>query len=911
MGTGGRWRFGVRAPTEAGLPRAFGRFLTAGVVALVLVVGVVASVLLYRQENSSAAADQHDVVVAAAKVLQSTSDVIEAGFSGASALVRSDGSVNEFALRSFATEVARASRTGAVGFEPMVIDGDRAAWEARVGRPIRQMGSAGDLVIAARRAVYAPVEWVEPPSSDESQLDGLDFLSDPVRADALETARDTTMTVFSKPGTEQPNGAAAFFVVHALYLPGAPLATESQRHAAFVGSVSSTVSGAHLLDVIRTEVPPGTSVRISDGGAVLASTAKAPRGGDQAEVDAGGRRWVVTVGIPDQGHLNAVLVALGTILAAALVALVLERNRRQTEQLRSSARAMQELGLLSERLAASADLDQLADVVATHAAPMVGAQRAVLAIAAASDGRLVRPGSGGGAVDLQSQPLTQAWYTDHPVVVADAGDLRRRYPQAAAAFAARGVEAVAAYPLRGFDDRQVGVVAFEWSRRHSFDPQIRPTLAAALELCQQHLTRMQSTMRRRDTAMALSTLGQRLSVARTFDEVAAEVVHYGPAASGAPVVAIGFFNPASGMLRVLQSGGDAPGARRAETFVEIPLAAMRPIHATLSRGRPVRFESHSEIDEYPSLRALLGPRIHRLQLFPMLDSSAILVALVAFVHVDADRPDTAIELGRAESIADLTAQTIERATLYQRQNELVVEMQRRTLTDPPEVDGLRIAARYRPSSLMLGLGGDWYDVQPFDRHRTGLVVGDVVGHGIEAIADMTEIRTTVSTLLRNDPNLSDVAFTSSSMIASSGSRDVVFATAVLLMIDTGGSNGGSTGSLTYVRAGHPPPVVRTATGEIRVLDGAGTTPIGVLGPRAVEQRIGLARGDVLVVYTDGLIERRGETLDAGIARLADALRDYDLGDCPDPGHIADTLMADLLGERSTEDDAAIVVVIID
>lgn len=914
MRTKGRMRPGaLPALDDRGLPRAFGRFLTVGVVALVLAVGGTASVLLYRQADANAAVAQRDVATRVAKVLQSTSDVIEAGFSGANALVRTDGTVNQVAFRSFATEVARASGTAAIGFEAIVNDGERAAWEARVGHPIQQAGPYGGLVVADQRPVYSPVEWVEPTSAAGQQFAGFDFMSDPVRAAALRAARDTTMTVFSEPGVQQPDGSTAFFVVHALFRPDAPLASESQRRAAFVGSVSSTVSGAQLLEVIGAEVPRGTRVEITDGEAVLASTAVAPRGGDQAPVAGGGRPWMVTVDTPAAGHLTALMVALGTVLSAVLVGLFLERNRRQTEQLRASARAMQELGLLSERLAGSENVDQLADIVATHAAPMVGAQRAVLAVASVGGGvALVRAGSGGGPVGDRPQPLLEAWSANRAVIVTDRTQLRSEFPDEAAAFAARGVEAVAAYPLHQADGEQAGVLAFEWSRRRGFDLPVRSTLAAATELCQQHVARMQSRTRRRSTALALSMLGQRLSVARTFDEVAAEVVHHAPSASGAPVVVIGFFNAASKTLRLLQSGTDSSGAPRAEAFVEVPIAAMREMYVTLRRGRPVRFETNAEIDEHPALRALIGPAIHSLQIFPLLDSSATLVALVAFVHVDTGHTVMAIEPGRAETIADLTAQTIERATLYQRQHELVMEMQRRTLTELPDVAGMRVAARYRPSSLMLGLGGDWYDVQPLPApaegvQRTGLVVGDVVGHGIEAVADMTEIRTTVSTLLRNDPSLSDVVFTSSSLIASVGSDDVVFATAALLLIDIDEH----AATLTYVRAGHPPPLLRSMTGGIRVLDAAGTTPIGVIGPRAVEERVDLESGDVLVVYTDGLIERRGETLDEGIDRLRASLAGCDLGERADPDRIADTLVADLIGERSTEDDSALVVVVID
>ncbi len=124
--------------------------------------------------------------------------------------------------------------------------------------------------------------------------------------------------------------------------------------------------------------------------------------------------------------------------------------------------------------------------------------------------------------------------------------------------------------------------------------------------------------------------------------------------------------------------------------------------------------------------------------------------MLAFVFVAGPSRREPPESGRLATIADVTAQTVERAMLYLQEHELVVNLQRQTLADLPVVAGLDMAARYLPSSATLGLGGDWYDVYVLDGERIGAVVGDVSGHGIDAIADMTEFRTTISTLLRTD-----------------------------------------------------------------------------------------------------------------------------------------------------------------
>ena len=242
---------------------------------------------------------------------------------------------------------------------------------------------------------------------------------------------------------------------------------------------------------------------------------------------------------------------------------------------------------------------------------------------------------------------------------------------------------------------------------------------------------------------------------RTLDEVAHEVVTHAPGASGAPIVAIGFFNQTYTGLRLMRSPvlDHDVGAG---VFTDVTTDPAGPLTALLRLGRRVTFPNRAEIDKYDALRALVGSSVDRMNMFPLLDSTGVLTGLLVFVWANSELATVWNEPGRMLSIADLAAQTVERALLYQRQHDLVLELQRRTLPDVPAIPGLSIAARYLPSSSALGLGGDWYDVQQVGEGLVGLVVGDVVGHGIEAIADMTEIRTAVSTLLRTDADLSRV-----------------------------------------------------------------------------------------------------------------------------------------------------------
>ncbi|MGD5691122.1 hypothetical protein QUT48_23100, partial [Xanthomonas citri pv. citri] len=128
-------------------------------------------------------------------------------------------------------------------------------------------------------------------------------------------------------------------------------------------------------------------------------------------------------------------------------------------------------------------------------------------------------------------------------------------------------------------------------------------------------------------AAALSRLGQRLSVVRTLDEVAAEVVAHAPAASGAPIVAVGFFNQAYTTLRMMRSAAAADD-HGAGVFTDIVTDPAGPLTGVLRLGRRVTFPNRAEIDKHDALRALVGPAVDRMHMFPLLDSTGTLQGLV-------------------------------------------------------------------------------------------------------------------------------------------------------------------------------------------------------------------------------------------------------------------------------------------
>ena len=195
--------------------------------------------------------------------------------------------------------------------------------------------------------------------------------------------------------------------------------------------------------------------------------------------------------------------------------------------------------------------------------------------------------------------------------------------------------------------------------------------------------------------------------------------------------------------------------------------------------------------------------------------------------------------------------------------------------------------------------GDWYDVVDLPPDRYAVAVGDVVGHGLSAAAVMGMLRSALSAVIRANPSPAQAL-----EILGLYARSVdgaTAATAVKVLIDTRST------LIIYSNAGHPPPVLLHSDGTCELLDKATDPPLGAREhhvPRP-QAGVGYAQGDTLVLYTDGLIERRDEDIDTGIERLSTALaQDQALS----PDLLADALLARLDVANGAPDDIALVII---
>jgi PAS domain S-box-containing protein len=249
-------------------------------------------------------------------------------------------------------------------------------------------------------------------------------------------------------------------------------------------------------------------------------------------------------------------------------------------------------------------------------------------------------------------------------------------------------------------------------------------------------------------------------------------------------------------------------------------------------------------------------------------------------------------------IADRAALAIEHARLYQREVGIVETLQRSLLPDRlPQVPGLLTAAKYMPGGAGADVGGDWYDAIALDGGRLGLAMGDVVGHGIGAAALMGQLRNALRAYALDGASPGEVVEKLDRMVQNLEAGRM--ATLLYMVIEP------DLGSITLASAGHLPPLELLPSGEARYLEGGRTLPLGVMPSiEYPEAHFDLEPGSTLVMYTDGLVEERGVSIDAGLELLKEAVADG-----PDaPEALCDHIVARLLAHRPATDDIAVLTV---
>jgi PAS domain S-box-containing protein len=253
------------------------------------------------------------------------------------------------------------------------------------------------------------------------------------------------------------------------------------------------------------------------------------------------------------------------------------------------------------------------------------------------------------------------------------------------------------------------------------------------------------------------------------------------------------------------------------------------------------------------------------------------------------------DLALLAEVARRVGLSMENARLYAREHQLAETLQRSMLPEQAGVPGLDVWSYYAPNVDHAQVGGDWYDVLQMGPDAVGLVIGDVVGHDVEAAAAMGQLRSVVRAYAFEQEEPGTVLMRVDQLV--SGMRIPRSASLVLATL----TRDGDAWELEWSRAGHLPPLL-IGDGEVQVLSEAGGTLVGVGDrPRATATRR-LEPGDVLVLYTDGLIERRSRPLMDGLQMLREVCGTLMPSDAAGIGEQLLTALGD-----EPEDDLAIVV----
>ncbi|MEU3688571.1 PP2C family protein-serine/threonine phosphatase [Streptomyces narbonensis] len=256
-------------------------------------------------------------------------------------------------------------------------------------------------------------------------------------------------------------------------------------------------------------------------------------------------------------------------------------------------------------------------------------------------------------------------------------------------------------------------------------------------------------------------------------------------------------------------------------------------------------------------------------------------------------PFTAEESATVHHAARLAARHIGHARRLAATEDTALHLQRALVAEPGRPHpNLEIAGGYLPAGVRTLVGGDWFETVRLHFGRTLLVVGDVMGHGLDAAVDMNAYRTVLREVAGTDLPPHRVLRHLDSVVAEDDARRP--ATCLLVQVDPG------RGTATFANAGHLPPAVFGAEGSAALVDLPVGPPLGT-GVGGYESTTRpLTAAETLLLFTDGLVERRGEDIDASLARLA-ALR---LPPDPGPHQVVDEVLR-RLGAHRAEDDVAV------
>jgi len=325
-----------------------------------------------------------------------------------------------------------------------------------------------------------------------------------------------------------------------------------------------------------------------------------------------------------------------------------------------------------------------------------------------------------------------------------------------------------------------------------------------------------------------------------------------------------------------------------------PALAVRAGEPVLRPYQPSDGPAQYLLHDHPELTAALQTRS---MLAVPLRTGGVTLGVLSFAFEGRGRRYEANDITLAEELARMAAPAISNALRFEHEHVTGETLQRSLLPiAPPSLAGMQVATRYIPGTAGLQVGGDFYDVVELADDVVVLAIGDVVGHSIEAAISMGRFRTALQFSARRSDGPSATLTMINELMSEAFGTDM--ATLLLVSYDQ------RTGRASVASAGHLPALLLAANGEVSFMELPPGLPLCVDGGAVYETAwFEIGAGDSIVLYTDGLIERRGETLDEGFARL----RQSCAGAAGGPDAIADDVLSRLVPADGPADDVALLV----
>lgn len=368
--------------------------------------------------------------------------------------------------------------------------------------------------------------------------------------------------------------------------------------------------------------------------------------------------------------------------------------------------------------------------------------------------------------------------------------------------------------------------------------------------------------RERTRLQTLARLGELLAAALTPEDigevVAAQVLHD----AGAQVVALGLLSGDGSALHWVHTAGypEPIAATAGDELLE--LAESAAAVDAVRTGTPVLIRTHADCQQrYPQTAArMTAAGTAAMGDWPLTAGAGPIGVLELMWR----RPQLldAAQQAYASAVANLIAQALLRARLYADEHARAAVLQAAMLpAQLGDVAGVEIAVCYEPADRAHGLGGDWYDAMTLPENKLFVAVGDVVGHGLPAVEDMAQLRFAGRALAVH--GLTPAQLLGHLNTLTGHASQGKYATVTVAVFDP------ATASMHYASAGHPPPLLRRSRdAEVVRLDGGRGLVLGpVRSASYLQEEVVITSGDILVLYTDGLVEHRGEDIEDGINQV--------------------------------------------